>query len=122
MGKIYTSEPGQSATVESGTYATRPVVFDSADWKAYAYGVLGTIAEPNGTTEEKLLAGMDRYGEILKGARASTTNRVIAALDQYEGATNFRKDKVEIFLGALTADGIVTPTEFGAILDNWPTA
>jgi hypothetical protein len=99
-----------------------PVVFDSADWKAYAYGVLGAIAAPNGTQMQKLQAGMRRYGAILKAARASTDEGTIAALDQYDDATNYRQDKVQVFLGFLNADAkIVTDTEFAAIIGNWPS-
>lgn len=98
-----------------------PVVFDSADWKGYAYGVLGAIAAPAGNELEQLAAGMRRYGAILKVARASTDEGTIAALDQYDDATNYRKDKVVIFLGFLNADNkIVTDAEFEAIVGSWP--
>jgi hypothetical protein len=100
-----------------------PLVFDSADWKGYAYTVLGTIALPAGTSDERLAAGMRRYGAILKAARASTDDGTIAALDQYDDATNFRKDKVSVFLSFLNADGqIVTGTELAAIVGGWPEA
>lgn len=99
-----------------------PVTFDSADWKEYAYSVLGAIAVPAGNEIEQLAAGMRRYGAILKAARASTDEGTIAALDQYDDATNYRKDKVEIFLGFLNADNeIVTDAEFAGIVANWPT-
>jgi hypothetical protein len=101
--------------------APAPRVFDSADWKGYAYLVLGTIAAPSGTTDEKLAAGMRRYGAILKAARASEDEGTIAALDQYDDATNFRKDKVSIFLSFLNADGeIVTDAELAGIVGGWP--
>jgi len=99
----------------------QPVTFDSADWKGYAYAVLGTIALPLGSTDEKLEAGMRRYGAILKAVRASTDDGTIAALDQYDDATNFRKDKVSISLTFLNADGeIVTTAELQAIIGGWP--
>lgn len=98
-----------------------PTIFDSADWKRYAYGVLGAIAAPDGTDQEKLLAGMSRYGAILKAARASTDNMVIAAVDQYDSESRFRKDQVIIFLKALNDDNeIVTGAEYTAIITGWP--
>jgi len=103
------------------TTPKQDIVFDSADWKEYAYGILGTIAAPTGTIDEKLQAGLRRYGKILKDARASTDDGTIAALDQYGDASNFRKDKVAVFLGILNADGkIVTDLELGAIITYWP--
>ncbi len=101
------------------------VVFQSADWKEYAYGVLGAIAAPEETDPQAiLLAGLTRYGGIIKAARASDADAVVGALDQYDDATNFRKDKVSIFLGVLAAPGveIVTPTEYAAIVASWPEA
>jgi hypothetical protein len=100
----------------------QPVVFDSADWKGYAYRVLGTLALPNGTNDEKDLAGLTRYGGIIKAARASDADAVVGALDQYDDATNFRKDKVTVFLGVLVTAGIVTAEEYAAILASWPEA
>lgn len=97
-----------------------PAVLDSADWKEYAYGVLGAIAAPAGTDDEKLAAGLARYGRIIKDARASESDAVYGALDQYDDATNFHKEKVAIFLGVLVTDEVVTPTEFAAIIANWP--
>lgn len=108
------TNPESHASVE-------PIIFDSADWKAYAYGVLGAIAAPEGTDQEKLLAGMARYGAILKAARASTDNMVIAALDQYDTEKYFRKDKVLRFLGVLNVNGdIVTDAELAAFNVQWP--
>lgn len=115
MAKEYTWENG----VKVGEHdlpaaAIAPLVLDGADWREYAYGVLGS---GNAAT------GLARYGAILKGARASTDDSVVAALDQYANATNFRKEKVAIFLQVLVADGeIVTPTEYAAILASWPEA
>lgn len=98
-----------------------PVVFDGADWREYAYSVLGEIAEPSGTEDQKMIAGMRRYGAILNAARASVDPGTVAALDQYDDATNYRKDKVGIFLSFLNADGqIVTNAEYAAIIANWP--
>jgi len=114
---------GQVTEIDLPDPPVAPLVFDSADWKGYAYSVLGAIALPLGTTDEKLAAGMRRYGAILKAARASTDDGTIAALDQYDDATNFRKDKVSIFLMFLNADGqIVTNTELAAIIGGWPEA
>ncbi len=97
------------------------VTFDSSDWKAYAYGVLGHIAAPEGSDQEKLVAGMRRYGAILKAARASADDGTIAALDQYDTERTFRKDQVEIFLTFLNEDGeIVTDAELVAIVGGWP--
>lgn len=98
-----------------------PRVLNGADWKDYAYGVLGALVAPAGTDQEKALAGLRRYGAILKAARASVDDGVVGALDQYDDAVNFRKDKVEMFLAVLMGAGIVTLTEYNAIADNWPT-
>lgn len=112
---------GQVTEIDIPDPPKQPVVFDGADWREYAYGVLGTIAMPQGTVEQKMSAGMVRYGAILKAARASTDNGVIAALDQYDDATNFRKDKVMIFLSFLNNNGkIVTDAEIAGIAVNWP--
>lgn len=117
---IYDPTTGQTTWADLDV-TTSPLVFDSADWKGYAYSVLGAIALPAGTADEKLAAGMRRYGAILKDARASTDDGTIAALDQYDDATNFRKDKVSIFLSFLYADGaIVTTQELQAIVGGWP--
>jgi hypothetical protein len=99
-----------------------PMVLPSADWKEYAYGVLGALIVPAGTDQQKLMAGLARYGAIIKGARASTSDGVVGALDQYDDASNFRKDKVELFLGVLVTAGIVTGDEYDAISNSWPTA
>lgn len=117
----YAADNGDGTFTSPPDAPTSPLVLDSADWKGYAYTVLGSIALPLGTTDEKLAAGMRRYGAILKAARASTDDGTIAALDQYDDATNFRKDKVSIFLSFLNADGeIVTTTEFQSIIGGWP--
>ena len=103
--------------------ALAPKVFDTASWKEYAYGVLGTIAAPLGTDDEKLTAGLRRYGAILKAARASIDDGTVAALDQYDDADNYRKDRVALFLKVLNDDNkIVTDTEFAAIIGSWPEA
>lgn len=97
-------------------------VLDTSDWREYAYGILGDIALPNGTDDEKMMAGIRRYGAIIKAARASDDDGTVAALDQYDDAGAYRKDKVSIFLGILNADSnIVTDAELAAIIENWPT-
>lgn len=118
-GTVYRYENGQVA--ETRTYTTHPVVMDGATWREYAYGALGALAAPAGTPEQKITAGITRYGNILKTARASVDPGVIAALDQYDDAINFRKSKVEIFLSLLNADNeIVTDAELDAIIQGWP--
>jgi len=98
-----------------------PVVFNSADWQEYAYGVLGTLAVPNGSFQEKLESGLERYGEIILAARNSVAPKTVASYEQYRRAENFRLDKVTLFLQVLVADGqIVTPTEYTAIIASWP--
>lgn len=97
------------------------VVFDKADFKEYAYGVLGTIALPNGTAQQKLEAGLARFGAIIMAADASTDASVFAAYDQYKDANSYRKEKVSVFLGILVTATIVTNTEYAAIISNWPT-
>lgn len=127
MATTYTYSNGVLvSTHDSGISA--PVVFDSADWQEYAYGVLGTLAVPQGTTEQKMLAGIARYGEIITKGRASAAAAsdaagyaTAAAIDQYDCAKNFRKDKVAIFLGILNADNkIVKDTELAAVVGSWP--
>lgn len=104
--------------------ATTPKTFDGADWREYAYLILGTVALPAGTTDEKIAAGLARYGAILNAGRAAvpTDGLVAGAFDQYDRATNFRKDKVTIFLGVLnqTNPKIVEDNEFAAIIASWP--
>ena len=106
--------------VES-TQPTQPVTFDSADFQEYAYGILGTLAVPNGTTDQKMIAGITRYGEILLAGRASVNPATVAAFEQYNRAVSFKKEKVQIFLGILNADSeIVTDDELEAIIGYWP--
>jgi hypothetical protein len=70
-----------------------------------------------------MLAGITRYGEILLAGRASVNPATVAAFEQYNRATNFRKDKVQVFLGILNRDSkIVTNAEFAAIIAAWPNA
>ncbi len=104
--------------------APTPHTLDGADWREYAYGVLGSIAAPSGTDDQKAAAGLTRYGQILKDGRAATDAVVIGAFDQYDNANTFRKDKVTIFLGVLNGTDpiIVTDAEFTAIIGNWPVA
>lgn len=112
---------GQVTVINHDDPPRAPRVFDSADWKEYAYKKLGEIAAPSGNADQKMIAGMRRYGKILKDARASTDDGTIAALDQYDDATNFRKDKVSIFLTFLNDDGkIVADAELLAIVSDWP--
>jgi hypothetical protein len=116
-GKSKTSEYHEPVTA-----SPVPVVFDGADWREYAYRELGKIAVPAGTEAEQELAGLARYGAILKDGRASTEPTVIAAFDQYDRATAFRKDKVTLFLGVLNSGTpkIVEDNELAAIIGNWP--
>jgi len=96
------------------------VVFDKADFKEYCYGVLGAMALPNGTAQQKLEAGLARFGEIIMAADASTNPSVFAAFDQYSDATSYRKDRVSLFLSVLVNASIVTAQEYTAVTDNWP--
>lgn len=101
---------------------------DAAEWRDFAYVVLGNLQPvdiPDDATDEEaaqlvLLAGLRRYGAILKAARASDDEGVIAALDQYDIAENFQKDRVLLFLGALEDAQIVEALETIAIASNWP--
>jgi len=112
---------GEKIVIQHPAPPVVPTIFDSADWQEYAYGVLGTLALPNGTTDQKMLAGITRYGEILIDGRASVNPATVAAFEQYNRATNFRKDKVQVFLGILNADNlIVSNAEFAAIIASWP--
>lgn len=132
------SRPGE--TPQTGDYVTdgkkiwpytepfvatpQPKDLSSADWQEYAYTVLGAVALPSGTAAEQQAAGFARYGAILIAARALTSNAgVVAALEQYDRASSFRKDKVTVFLGVLngTDPKVVTDAEFAAIIGNWPT-
>jgi hypothetical protein len=97
-----------------------PRILDGASFREYAYRVLGTLQAPQGTDDEKDVAGLVRYGGILKAAKASDDEGVIAALDQYGHASNFHRAKVQIFLGLLASVGIVELGELQAIIGNWP--
>jgi hypothetical protein len=114
---------GEKVVIQHPASPAIPVTYDSADWQEFAYGVLGTVALPAGTTEQKMLAGITRYGEILLAGRASVNPATVAAFEQYNRATNFRKDKVQVFLGILNRDSkIVTNAEFAAIIAARPNA
>lgn len=118
----YVTDGSKTWPYTAPTSATVYTVFDGASWREYAYGVLGAIAAPSGTDAEKAAAGFARYGQIIKDGRASTEPTVFGALDQYDDASRFRKDKVTIFLGVLngTDPKIVTDAELAAIIGNWP--
>ncbi len=104
------------------TNPTSPVVFDKADFKEYAYKVLGELALPNGTADQKVSAGLTRFGEIIMAADASTNPSVFAAFDQYKDAKTYRKEKVALFLAVLVTATIVTQNEYNAIINGWPEA
>lgn len=118
------TDNGDGTVTKPPPLPSKPVVFNGADWREYAYRKLGEVALPAGTPAQQDMAGLVRYGGILKAARASTDDGVIAALDQYDDATNFRKEKVLVFLGLLnsTDPKIVTDAEFADIMTYWPNA
>jgi len=123
MAKRYTFDQGKIVGEEYiPDPPSTPRVLDEAAWRDHAYAVLGALAQPNGVLEHNLLAGLTRYGAILKAARASDDDGVVGALDQYGALDkNFRKEKLALFLQVLASAGIVTPLEYAAIMSTWPT-
>ncbi len=68
------------------------------------------------------LAGVQRYGEVLTQAKASTSPLVVAAMERYAHASVFERDDVATFLDILVSDpGVdLTQGERDAIVNGWP--
>jgi hypothetical protein len=102
---------GNVTTIEHADHPTVDRVLSKTAFADHCYAQLGGGA-----------AGIARFGAILKGAAASTSDGVYAALDRYRSANSVEKANAAVFIALMTADGIVTSNESAAVLDNWPTA
>ncbi|WP_417449524.1 hypothetical protein [Kordiimonas sp.] len=68
------------------------------------------------------MAGVQRYGEVLTEAKASTSPLVVAAMERYTHANDFERDDVATFLDILVSDpGIgLSAMERDAVIGGWP--
>lgn len=124
FGLTATAQDLIDAAAEDGTVVVTPVprVLDAADFSELCYAALGALALPDGSAEDQALAGIARFGAILKAVRADTSDSVVAANDRYESskaANRFAKDKVAQFFGLIAAH--ITAPETAAILASWPS-
>jgi len=100
-----------------GTYTNPPIpaqiviykTLSKIEFSDYCYAQLGDG-----------IAGVDRFGAILKAAAASTDDGVYACLDRYESSNTIEKYNASIFIGLLQSDGIMTQEEANNIINNWP--
>lgn len=103
------------------------------------YGTVTTIIHPDPPTYPKVLTktefqkhchaqlgggsvGLQRYGEILKNARSSTIDVVVAVMEYYDDATSTEKPEAANMIAIFVGVGLATQTEADAVINNWPVA
>lgn len=69
------------------------------------------------------LTGVSRFGAVIKAARSSTEDTVVAAMERYDHAMSVEKENAAVFIGILKAASIasLTDNECDAVLDTWPS-
>ncbi len=92
--------------------------YTKAQFKEFCYGVLGTMAAPSGTADEKLAAGLAALGAINKALHASTEDAIYQVADEYDKADTFDKAKTVKLLGLLVP-GIISAGQLNALSAAW---
>ncbi len=99
-------------------------VMSSADFAEYCYKKLGALVIPEGTEQQKLMAGIIRRGEILLACKNTSDPATFEAYTRFTKADVYAIEAVSIFLniiGPSPGSGITTVEENGAIINDWPT-
>lgn len=102
---------GQTFEVDVADPATSPLVLSKTAFQDYAISVFGS---------GDVIAGMNRFSEIMDATRDSTNGAVRFAYARYQAAQTFEKANVELLAGVMETGGAMTPEEKGALIENWP--
>lgn len=129
-GWIHVADDNVSGAVWNGSAydnptsaATKPKDYSPAEFKEFCYGVLGALAVPEGNSEQKILAGVRAFGAIRRAGLASEDDAIFQAMDEYNKAGAFEKEKTLRFLAILnsTTPKIVSDAQLEAIAGSWAT-
>ena len=88
---------------------TNPKILSKTEYQDHCFSQLG-----GGST------GMVRYGAIMKAARSSNNDGVVACMERYEAANSVEKANAQIFIAFLVSAAIATQQEADAVINNWP--
>lgn len=110
------------STINHPDAPTQPIRMDKAGFNELCYAVLGGIASPSGTVEEKYAAGMGIFQAALEDSAVHASPTVRGAARHFNDVDWFVKDKVALFLGILEGASIINQTQMLGVLAAWPEA